>query len=292
MTADKVIDWPPVEGVLAHSIKIVDIPPRPAIMDRIRAAMNEDVPNFKYVGQLISADVSFAAGLVKTANSPYFGFRSRARTINEALLMLGLDATCRAVAALCFRQSFPDSARYERFWDASARIAALSGWLAGRVEKPTTRPDHAYTFGLFRDCGIIILLCRFPDYAASLERANQSVDLSFTSVEQLDFPTDHSVIGALLAQNWWLSDEMCQAIRHHHDRHAIDMFDSGLPMGSRYLIALSQTAEYLLQQVSGASQTREWEKLGRSCLRLLNLDEADLPELCVEAGALLKTVDY
>ena len=110
MTADKVIDWPPVEGVLAHSIKIVDIPPRPAIMDRIRAAMNEDVPNFNYVGQLISADVSLAAGLIKTANSPYFGFRSRARTINEALLMLGLDATCRAVAALCFRQSFPDSA--------------------------------------------------------------------------------------------------------------------------------------------------------------------------------------
>jgi hypothetical protein len=89
-----------------------------------------------------------------------------------------------------------------------------------------------------------------------------------------------------------LSDEMCQAIRHHHDRHAIDMFDSGLPMGSRYLIALSQTAEYLLQQVSGASQTREWEKLGSSCLRLLNLDEADLPELCVEAGALLKKMDY
>jgi len=145
---------------------------------------------------------------------------------------------------------------------------------------------------LFRDCGIIILLCRFPDYAASLARANQNAELSFTSVEQLDFPTDHSVIGALLAQNWWLSDEMCQAIRHHHDRHAIDMFDSGLPMGSRYLIALSQTAEYLLQQVSGASQTREWEKLGRSCLRLLNLDEADLPELCVEAGALLKKMDY
>ncbi|MBK7463529.1 MAG: HDOD domain-containing protein [Betaproteobacteria bacterium] len=292
MTADKVIDWPPVEGVLAHSIKIVDIPPRPAIMDRIRAAMNEDIPNFNYVGQLISADVSLAAGLIKTANSPYFGFRSRARTINEALLMLGLDATCRAVAALCFRQSFPDSARYERFWDASARIAALSGWLAGRLEKSKIRPDNAYTFGLFRDCGIIILLCRFPDYAASLARANQNAELSFTSVEQLDFPTDHSVIGALLAQNWWLSDEMCQAIRHHHDRHAIDMFDSGLAMGSRYLIALSQTAEYLLQQVSGASQTREWEKLGSSSLRLLNLDADDLTELCVEAGALLKTVDY
>jgi hypothetical protein len=47
MTADKVINWPPVEGVLARSIKIVDIPPRPAIMDRIRAAMNEGCPEFQ-----------------------------------------------------------------------------------------------------------------------------------------------------------------------------------------------------------------------------------------------------
>lgn len=69
------------------------------------------------------------------------------------------------------------------------------------------------------------------------------------------------------------------------------MFDSALPMGSRHLIALRQTAEYLLQQVNGASQTRKWEKLASACRRLLNLDEADLPDLCVEAEALLKAVD-
>ncbi len=83
-----------VDGVLEQSIKGIDIPPRPLIIDRVRAAMNEEVPNFKRVGELISADVSLAAGLIKTANSPYFGCQSRARSINEALLMLGLDVTC------------------------------------------------------------------------------------------------------------------------------------------------------------------------------------------------------
>ena len=280
-----------VDGVLEQSIKGIDIPPRPLIIDRVRAAMNEEVPNFKRVGELISADVSLAAGLIKTANSPYFGYRSRARSINEALLMLGLDVTCRAIAAISLRQAFPNSAHYERFWDASAKIAVLSGWLARRLKRPRLRADDAYTYGLFRDCGIVILLRRFPDYKMTLHRANNEAVLSFTALEQRELPTDHAVIGCLLAQSWWLPDEICQAIRHHHELASIATADSGVPLASRYLIAIGQTAEHLLQQVSGASHTAEWPKLGAACLRLLDLKDENLPELYEEATVLLRTLD-
>jgi len=280
-----------VDGVLEQSIKGIDIPPRPLIIDRVRAAMNEEVPNFKRVGELISADVSLAGGLIKTANSPYFGYRSRARSINEALLMLGLDVTCRAIAAISLRQAFPNSAHYERFWDASAKIAVLSGWLARRLKRPRLRADDAYTYGLFRDCGIVILLRRFPDYKMTLHRANNEAVLSFTALEQRELPTDHAVIGCLLAQSWWLPDEICQAIRHHHELASIATADSAVPLASRYLIAIGQTAEHLLQQVSGASHTAEWPKLGAACLRLLDLKDENLPELYEEATVLLSTLD-
>lgn len=280
-----------VDGVLEQSIKGIDIPPRPLIIDRVRAAMNEEVPNFKRVGELISADVSLAAGLIKTANSPYFGYQSRARSINEALLMLGLDVTCRAIAAISLRQAFPNSAHYERFWDASAKIAVLSGWLARRLKRPRLRADDAYTYGLFRDCGIVILLRRFPDYKMTLHRANNEAVLSFTALEQRELPTDHAVIGCLLAQSWWLPDEICQAIRHHHELASIATADSAVPLASRYLFAIGQTAEHLLQQVSGASHTAEWPKLGAACLRLLDLKDENLPELYEEATVLLRTLD-
>jgi HD-like signal output (HDOD) protein len=173
---------PHVDEVLEQSIKAIDIPPRPLIIDRVRAAMNEEVPNFKRVGELISADVSLAGGLIKTANSPYFGYQSRARSINEALLMLGLEATCRAIAAISLRQAFPNSAHYERFWDASAKIAVLSGWLARRLKRPKLRADDAYTYGLFRDCGIVILLRRFPEYKKNLGRCQQRCRASIYGV--------------------------------------------------------------------------------------------------------------
>jgi HD-like signal output (HDOD) protein len=291
MTIDSMGPSPSVDTVLERTIKDNDIPPRPLIIDRIREAMSHDDPNFRRVGQLISADVSLAAGLIKTANSPYFGFQSRARSVQEALMMLGLDVISRAVAAISLRQAFPDSGNYERFWDASARIAALSGWLAQRVSKPKLRADDAYTFGLFRDCGIVILLRRFPDYKQTLARANQDSERLFTAVEQRDYPSDHTMLGCLLAQNWWLPEEICQAIRHHHDPSAIEMFESGLPLASRYLVAVSQTAEHILQQLTGASQTQEWAKLGASCLRLLSLDQAMLDVLYNEGEELLGTVD-
>ena len=71
---------PSVDGVLQQSIHDIDIPPRPKIIDQIRAEMNSDAPNLRGIAGLINLDVSLAAGLIKTANSPYFGFGRRARS--------------------------------------------------------------------------------------------------------------------------------------------------------------------------------------------------------------------
>ncbi|SBT05827.1 putative signal transduction protein [Candidatus Accumulibacter aalborgensis] len=291
MTDETLNEQPAVDRVLEQALKDLEIPPRPLIIDRIKAEMNSDTPNLKRVGQLISVDVSLAAGLIKTVNSPYFGLRNRARSVHDALLLLGLDVTCRAVAAISLRQAFPNNGQLDRFWGASAQIAALSGWLAQQSQTPRLRADDAYTYGLFRDCGIAMLLLRFPVYRQTLERANADSELAFTTVEQQDFPTDHATIGCMLAQNRWLPEEICLAIRHHHDQSAIDLFDSGLPAASRHLVAISQTAEHIVQKLTGGSRTEEWTKLGSSCLRLLKLGEADLRELYCGAKEVLRTVD-
>ena len=282
---------PPVASMLERAIRDIGIPPRPAILDRIAAEMHKDDPNFKQLGLFISADVSLAAGLIKTANSPYFGLRTRARSVNDALLMLGLEVASRAIAGISLRQAFPSTTRLERFWNASAQIAALSGWLAQKLAKAKLRADDAHTFGLFRDCGIPVLLHRFPEYAQTLARANNDAARPFAEIEREDFPTDHVMIGCLLAQNWWLPEEVCLAIRHHHDPLAIDHFESGLPAASRYLVAVAQTAEHILQQGCGGSHTCEWTKLGASCLRLLDLAETELPAIYRDAEEILKHVE-
>jgi len=294
MTTEDAKPPPAIDAVLEKTIKDIGIPPRPEILDRIADEVSSDDPNFRHLGQLISADVSLAASLIKTANSPFFGFNNRAHSVNEALMMLGLDVASRAIAGISLRRAFPSDMRLERFWHASAQIAALSGWLTQIVGKGRLRADDAYTYGLFRDCGIPVLMRRFPNYEKILAHANAETEQAFTQVERQglqEFPLDHATVGNLLAENWWLPEEICMAIHHHHELSALDYIDSGLPSTSRYLIAMGQTAEHLLQEITGGSQTREWQKLGASCMRLLDFSEDELKALYVIAAKVIKTVE-
>ncbi len=282
---------PLIDDAFERTIKDIGIPPRPVIMDRVVAEMRKEDPNFSYLGQIIAADVSLSAGLMKTVNSPYFGLRSKVHSVGRALTMLGLDVASRAIAVACLRASFPVTPALERFWNASAQIAALSGWLATNVHKTMLQADVAYTFGLFRDIGIAILLRRHSRYVATLVSANHETELSFTDVEQRDFQTDHARVGYVLAMNWSLPEEICLGIRSHHELLAIDHAESKIPLVSQYLIATSQTAEYILQCLTGLSSTSEWQKLGPACLRILDLSEDELPALCEAGVAILETVE-
>ena len=226
-------DRPSVDMALEQAVKDIGIPPRPMILDRIAVEMHKDEPDLRYLATLLSADVSIAAGLLKTANSPYFGLQTRARTVVQALVLLGLDVASRAVAGLILRKVFLSAPSMERFWDASSRIARTAGWLVHQLgSQDGVKADDAYTFGLFRDCGIPILMQRFPEYRALLAAANNARERSFTTVEADYCPTNHALVGSLMAQNWWLPDEMALAIRHHHDGPAYQAGVNVMPAAS------------------------------------------------------------
>lgn len=260
------------------------IPPCPVALERIAHEMSQPEPDLRHLNQIISSDVALAAGLVKLANSPYFGTQRRISSVSEALIMLGLDTASQAVACIALAEAFPNMRAMERFWDASAQIANLSGWLANYRQWPGVRPQEAYTFGLFRDCGIAVLLQHFPDYTRILQNANNEKVRAFTDVEDDVLPTNHVVMGSLMTQSWWLPENICQAVRHHHEIRQ-DPQRQETPF--RYLVAISQLAEYLLQQNTGRSKTHEWDKLGGACIEQLGLDEDELAELHTRTGEIL-----
>ena len=282
-----------IEGLLDRTLKDSGIPARPAILDRVHSEMYKEEPDLNLLARIISADVALAGGVISIANSPYFGFHGRVRSVNEALMVLGLDVACRAIAGLILRKLFPVSLALERFWDASAGIARLSGWLAQHPDiGVTVHANDAYTFGLFRDCGIAVLLHRFPYYQELLARANAEKTLSFTEVEATQCPTNHAVIGGLLAQSWWLPEEISTAIRLHHDYAILHRDDSTLlPPATRGLIAIAQLAEHIFQHHTGLSKTQEWFKSGEVCMQFLEIREDQLPGLYEEGAPILAKYD-
>lgn len=273
---------------LEASLREIGIPPRPRILEQIILESRAGEPNFNYLAELIQADVALSAGLIKTANSPFFGYRQKTRNVRDALLMLGLKTAANTVAGLVLRRLFTPSLSLERFWDASQRTGEIAAWLVKRmgVRFGVTAED-AYTFGLFRDCGIPVMMRRFDGYAQILGRANACDTQSFTGVEEAGVPTNHAVVGGLMAQSWWLPEEICTAIRRHHDGSMLPSLNNGGSGPSCRHVALAHLAEKLHQEITGLNQTQEWPKLGPASLGVLGLAEDDLPELIQDGRAFL-----
>jgi len=135
-----------VDHLFERTILNIGIPPCPDILARFMAEMRKDEPDYTRLENIICADVSISAGLIKTANSPFFGLRQPVRSGFEALTMLGMKMASRVVAGIVLRNSLPNSPNLERFWDSSARIAHLSGWLAQHLNIRGLRAEDAYTF--------------------------------------------------------------------------------------------------------------------------------------------------
>ncbi len=258
----------------------IGIPPRPAILDQLGQELRSAEPDFRRISDCVSRDVGLAAGLVKIANSPYFGFRLRARTVLQALNLLGLDVASKALAGIALRNEFSGRPSLERFWDASEKIAEYSGMLVGLLgQQQGVHADDAYTFGLFRDCGVPVLMRKFPQYREILGLANAEPLRRFTEIEEEHLPTNHALVGCMLAQSWSLPEEICQAIRHHHDFILLSHPGGNLPAASARLVALSQLAEHFHQCKSGRSQGHEWANLAPACLAILQLQHEQLDEL-------------
>ncbi len=271
-----------VAVLLNNELHGIKIPTRPAVLSSIEAQMRSRSPNLGALEKVISLDVSISGSLLKIANSAFFGHAGQVRSVKKALQILGLNTVGTAIAALSLRKAFAHVPNLERFWDSSAQIAQLSGWLATRVDTKLSklRPEEAYTFGLFRDCGIPILMSFYSTYFDVLKLANNEAARPFTEVERDDIGVDHGAIGAMLAKEWQLPLEYQAAIELHHDVTAIREQNSpAVPELARHFMAIAQLAEYLFQRLTGLNRTCEWGKLGEACLGVLGLDEEGMNQL-------------
>jgi HD-like signal output (HDOD) protein len=283
-----------IETKMRIEVREIGIPPRPGILDAIGRIMSSNDPDFHLLASEIGSDVALAASVIKVANSPYFGFGHRVRSVGEALLVLGLRTIVRTIAGLELKRSFTHVPNLEWFWEASARSARVSACLARHLPSGhRVRPEDAYTFGLFRDCGMAVLMPPFPEYRTVLHSAMVDPVRVFTDYEDEAFFLNHAIVGAELAEDWLLPAEIHLAIRHHHQAGILGPAgDAVLPEASRRLIAIAALGEHLIHGHGCGEANHEWGKLSEDALDLLELEASDLDALHADcAGAVAGDLD-
>jgi len=256
------------------------IPPCPRIVLAMVEEARSDDPDFLKLDKLISGDMGLASAVIKTANSPYYGLNHKVLAVKSALHVLGLGSVTNIVTLLALRKALsgPGQAAdpfWDQFWDRTNYHAIACARLARQLRFIST--DGAYTFGLFNDCGIPVLVQRFANYKETLQQASTS-DWPLIEFENERYQTTHALVGSALARSWHLPELVCNAIGEHHN---FDLFDAENSAGQgdiAALAAISLIADYLVNDFLGTRQDSEWQRHGAQALDYLGVDEDELFE--------------
>jgi HD-like signal output (HDOD) protein len=244
--------------------------------------MRNDEPDFAKLGQLIGGDVTLAAAMLKTVNSPFYGLRVKVASIKQALALLGLRTVTHLVTGLLLRQAFPAGAgaHLEEFWERSAGNARASACLGRRMKGIDA--DEAYTFALFRDCGIPAMMAGFRDYRP--EHAIPTPGRLVTELETERYGMNHAMMGSCLAKSWLLPEAICHAVLWHHEYAGLADGGAGIPASSIRLIALALAGEQLFARHAMSIACPEWNEHGAFVLEKLGLEEAELEAMMKESA--------
>ncbi|MGZ3182713.1 MAG: HDOD domain-containing protein [Telluria sp.] len=261
-------------------IKSIRIPPRPSLLLQLQEELQAEDPHPEAIARIIASDVGMAGALLKLANSSFYGGRRKAKSVEQAILFLGINQVAALMAGLLAREAITaDNPALAGFWDLSTRRAEAMVYLSRRLA--IGEPDIAHTFGLFCDTGIPLLLDRFRDgYPHTLVLAAQDYEQSFPAIEDARHLTNHTAIGALLAKSWGLASDVSWSILHHHDYDVIG--DEATPHAVRALVATSVLADCAIEKYQGRADTPEWHKGGARACAYLGLDATDTADLLDE----------
>jgi signal transduction histidine kinase/HD-like signal output (HDOD) protein len=169
---------------------------------------------------VINKDPSISERLLRLVNSAYYSLKQKITSIDQALLLLGMDAVKNIALSSSVYQVFHRPGRksafnLKLFWWHSLTCASIGRRLAIRIQYPS--PDEAFLAGLMHDIGKIVLWNNFePEYEKILK------DSAYRTAELLkgeqDFGLTHAEAGAWLIRRWDLHSFMPDAVLYHHDQ--------------------------------------------------------------------------
>jgi HD-like signal output (HDOD) protein len=242
-----------LENVLGSQISI---PPQPAILLEIDRLINKPNNQITAIGNLINKDVGLTAAIFKLVNSAFYKPSTQITSIQKAITILGINQVANLIKGLLLRKSIGgNEVAYEKFWERSNEIALLTAIVARKqVSACNIAIDQAYLAGLFQECGVPILMQRFPDYCNTF-RLNQGSHWPNFHEEDKRFNTDHTVVGYLVTKHWNLPDFISQAVRFHHDRLSVE--HAALTM-----VSILQMARHLHMKLHRIDDP-EWRNISR-----------------------------
>jgi putative nucleotidyltransferase with HDIG domain len=205
--------------------KVRTVPSIPSVVVKLRQYLSDPDISFAELAKVIEYDPGLTANLLQLANSAYFGWSGKIKTVKEAITRLGTNrifqmVLCMSVAPLVRKPVKGYDLESDGLWKHSIAVAICAEQL-GKILK-ISNFEEAFTAGLLHDMGKVLLGTFVDVDVEPIKDLVKNEGMSFNEAERRVLGIDHAEAAAELLQYWKLPENMVAAARWHHNPELAD----------------------------------------------------------------------
>lgn len=195
--------------------QIHNVPRIPEVVRTLITQFNDPKIDFDAVAKNIEKEQMISLKVLRLVNSAHFGLSKKVGTIQEAVIMMGMNQLRTLVIASAMVGAVPkiENVNIKQFWGDSFRTATYAKWLAA---ESNTAPDLAFTAGLINGLGTILIHMGAPKIANEIAQHAQAGGNRVALERQcLGFTSEE--VCAELCRRWHFSEELIEAVNQCAD---------------------------------------------------------------------------
>ncbi len=266
---------------LKYNIEQIEtLPTIPPVMRKLLVVIENPSVSLTKICEFISNDPILTSKVLKMVNSPIYGFPGRISSVNQALILLGLNV----VKGMLFGVSVFDAMRKAMIglWEHSVGVAIVSRVIAKKLDLNDV--EEVSVGGLLHDIGKVILSLKYTeDYSQAL-KISETDNIWIGQAEKKIFGINHSSAGAWISEKWHFPKSLIDIIKNHHNPYNADF--APLPT------AIVHVADILVRAkgIGFAGDPFVWE-INEKAWYQLNLSEEDLFDIYRELDSAADDLD-
>lgn len=218
------LDLQPQQDIETSLKNIDQLPAMPNMAQRLLRLRNDPNATVQDLTEIIQADPSLSAQIIRYARSAFFSYKGKVETIEHAISrVLGFETVLNMSLGLAASRTFHNPADgplgLQAFWRHATYSAALAQSLANRIKGYLPiNPGIAYLAGLLHNFGFLLAGHMFRGEFFLLNKmvaANPHIPIRL--IERQILGMEHTGIGACLMEAWDMPEPIIVAIREHHN---------------------------------------------------------------------------
>ncbi|MEN3001121.1 MAG: HDOD domain-containing protein [Armatimonadota bacterium] len=199
--------------------RLQDLPSLPAVVLQVYQMADDPMVSAQQLALVIGKDQGFTMRLLRLANSAYYGMMRRIGTIEEAVVVLGIN-TVRNLALIAatyplFRRALLGyTPHVSGLWSHSLAVGLVAQAGARLLDVPAR--NESFTAGLLHDVGKLVISTALTDWMGELHDLVHHHRMPVHEAERELFGFTHEEMGALLVERWNLPASIVKMVRFHH----------------------------------------------------------------------------